>query len=232
MTDSSPIRPVQYRDGRPVPHITAWSREQVPPQPLAVIHGHGGRGLGFEDEVSHIDRHYDVPWMRMPATRGGHPRYENVHALRQRQAMSRLLCQMCGGPTLGTRRDERSLFLVASAGGRPIADGELTTSPPTHAVCARLALEHCPPLRRRGWAAALVEHTPVWGVSGLLYHPQSLEPVPTADVSGMHRISFTDDRSLRWTLAARLIIALEGVTAVTDLDVLSDEGTAVARGSR
>ncbi|MYW43979.1 hypothetical protein [Streptomyces sp. SID161] len=216
------IRPVHYWDGRPVPHIAAWSREQLPPQPLSVIYGQGGSGLGFQDEDSRIDRHQGVLWLRMPAARGGQPRYERVHSLRQRRAMSHLLCQMCGGPTIGSRPgDERTLFLVGSAGGRPIAEGEHTESPPIHAVCALLAVEYCPPLRR-GWAAALVDYTPTWGVAGLLYSPQPLEPLSSDHHDGLHRVPFTDDRRIRWTLAARLMVSLLGVTAVTDLDTLAD----------
>ncbi|MEV6806246.1 hypothetical protein [Streptomyces sp. NPDC051132] len=44
-------------------------------------------------------------------------------------------------PTVGTRPDERTLFLAGSAGGRPITSGELTTSPPVHTVCAQLTVQ-------------------------------------------------------------------------------------------
>ncbi|MFF9088670.1 hypothetical protein ACF1BE_20000 [Streptomyces sp. NPDC014991] len=222
------IRPVQYWDGAPVPFITAWSRERIPPQPLTTIHGRGGTGLGFQNEISHVDRHYGVLWPRMPAARGGRPNFMAVHALRQRQAMGRLLCQVCGGPTCGSRRsDERTLFLAAAPAGRQIADGEQTASPPVHAVCARLAVEYCPPLGR-GWAAALVEYAPVWGVAGPIYHPQTLDQLP-ADRTGVHHVPFTDERRIRWVLAARLIVTLKGVTPVTDLDALADEEIASAR---
>ncbi|MEV5350399.1 hypothetical protein [Streptomyces achromogenes] len=232
MTDTSPIRPVRYWDGTPVPFITAWSKEAVPPQPLAVIEGRGGVGLGFRDEISHIDRRYGALWMRMPATRGGQPELERVHALRQPQAMSRLLCQVCGGPTVGSRLDERTLFLAASADGRPIGEGEVTASPPVHAVCARLAVEHCRPLRR-GWTAALVQYVPIWGVAGLVYDPVTLTPFPrSSSRTGLHDIAFTDTVRLRCTLAARLLVTLEGVTPVTDLDALADEETAVIRAVR
>lgn len=233
------IRPVQYWDGTPVPFITGWSREHIPPQPLVVRRGwRGTTGLGFQDEASHVDRHYDALWPRMSAARGGRPDFVTVHALRQRQAMSRLLCQVCGGPTLGTRRpdertrrpDERTLFLVGSADGRPLIEGEQTPAPPLHAVCARLAVEYCPPLGR-GWSAALVSYAPVWGVAGLLYDPHTLQPLPTADPTGMHRVPFTDELRLRWVLAMRLVVTLVGVTPVTDLDVLADEEVAVGRGT-
>ncbi|MEV6803122.1 hypothetical protein [Streptomyces sp. NPDC051132] len=225
---SSPFRPITYWNGRPVPFITAWTKEAIPPQPLTVIHGRGGSGLGFRDEEPHIDRHYGAPWVRMPAVRRGRPDFVAIHALRQRQAMSRLLCQVCGGPTVGTWPDERTLFLAGSAGGRPIAPGEQTMSPPVHAVCARIAVEECPPLRDHGWAAALVGYAPAWGVAGAVYHPQTLKAL-TKD---LHRVPFTDSRRIRWVLAARLVITLEEVTPVTDLDVLAERELELVRVSR
>ncbi|EST24410.1 hypothetical protein [Streptomyces roseochromogenus] len=213
---STGVRPVLYRDGTPVPFITAWSGEHMPSQPVAEVCRRGGTGLGFVDEQIHVDRQYGALWVRMPAVRTGQPELRAVHALRQRQAMSRLLCQMCGGPTVGIRDDERTLFLMGAAGGHPICEGERTSSPPVHPVCARLAVENCPRLRR-GWAAALVSYTPVWGVQGVMYSPKTLEPEP--DVS----VSFMDARRLRWVLASRLLVTLEGVTAVNDLDALCED---------
>ncbi|MFI9339948.1 hypothetical protein ACIG0D_01530 [Streptomyces sp. NPDC052773] len=219
---TSAIRPVELRDGQFVPYITAWSAEEVPPQPVTVQRGRGGTGLGFRDEVSHIDRQHGVLWLRVPALRRGEPRFDTVHALRQRHAMRRLLCQVCGGPTLSAREDERALFLVAARGDTPIREGEQTASPPVHAACARLAVNYCPPLRR-GWAAALVSSTPVWGFAGLLYDPLTLQPLPAPGRTGLHRVPDTDERRLRWLLAARLIVTLENVTPVTDLDELADQ---------
>ncbi|WP_330339437.1 hypothetical protein [Streptomyces sp. NBC_00557] len=218
--EAAAVRPMRYWEGIPVPFIAAWSGERIPPQPLALRVGRGGVGLGFQDEDSHVDRQLGALWMRMPATRSGRPQFEMVHALRQRQAMTRLLCQMCGGPTIGTRRDERTLFLLGSADGEPIADGEQTTSPPLHAACALLAVDHCPFLRK-GWAAALVSHTPSWGVAGKLYDPDTLEAVPAPGRSGVHRVSFLDAERMRWILASRLVVTLEGVERVTDLEELA-----------
>ncbi|MFC5656270.1 hypothetical protein [Streptomyces nogalater] len=179
MTGTSPVRPVRYWDGVPVPFITAWSKEEIPVQELVKVHRSSGTVLGLRDETD-VERQFGVSWVRMQATRGGRPQHGRVHALRQRQAMSRMLCQLCGGPTVGTRKDERTLFLAASADGHPLLNGERTESPPVHAVCARLSVEHCQPLRRHGWTAALVRHTPVRGVAGHVYDPLTLERLPTA----------------------------------------------------
>ncbi|MCZ0210933.1 hypothetical protein OZK63_36740 [Streptomyces sp. UMAF16] len=224
MTAISPIRPVRYWDGIPVPFITAWSKEEIPVQELVKVHRSSGTTvLGLRGETD-LERQFGVSWMRMPATRGGRPQHGRVHAPRQRQAMSRLLCQLCGGPTVGTRKDEWTLFLAASADGHPLLSGERTESPPVHAACARLAVEHCPPLRNHGWTAALVRRTPVWGVAGHVYDPLTLRRLPGAPQhrDSMHRIPFTDSRRIRWTLAARLVITLGDVVPVTDLDALAD----------
>ncbi|GAA2222066.1 hypothetical protein [Streptomyces nogalater] len=233
MTSTTPIFPVRYWDGVPVPFITAWSQEQVPPQELLRVHHSGTTSLGLRGETD-VERQFGVSWMRMPVTRGGRPQHGRVHALRQRQAMSRMLCQLCGGPTVGARKDEWTLFLAAGADGHPLLNGERTESPPVHAVCARLSVQHCPPLHHRGWTAALVRRTPVRGVAGLLYDPRTLERLPDAPQhrDGMHRVPFTDTRRIRWTLAARLVITLEDVVPVTDLDALVDDETKAVKISR
>lgn len=227
---TSLVRPVEHRRGYPVPFIAPWSGEEPQAQPLT----RGPNGLAFTDE-HYIDRDCGVLWMRIPVLpRRGKPVLSDVHGLRQRQAMTRLLCQMCGGPTVGSRSDGRTLFLLGSAKGRPVREEEVTASPPVHAACARLAVEYCPHLRFRGWAAALVERTPVWGVAGPLYAPETLAAVPPLSADGLHRVPFTDGERLRWVLASRLMISLEGVQAVTDLDELVDEipRSAVNTGSR
>ncbi|MFF6985577.1 hypothetical protein [Streptomyces sp. NPDC010273] len=214
------VRPVEWWDGVPVPAITARSGEAPPPQPLM----RQRTRLGFTDEVS-TDRQYDVLWMRMPARPRGEPDYEFIHGLRQRAAMARMLCQVCYGPTPASV-GKPGLFLLGAAGGRPICDGEPTASPPVHAACARSAVEYCRPLSR-GWSAALVENTPVWGVAGTLYDPRTLAAVPPPDGRSLHRIGFADAR-IPWVLASRLMITLEGVTPVANLEDLSDAELAAA----
>ncbi len=84
--------------GRPavVPFITAWSAERsVRPEVIALP----GAGLAYRDEVPY-DRDSDGNlWTRMTLRRGcGRPEFGRVHPGRQRRAMRRLLCQVCGGP--------------------------------------------------------------------------------------------------------------------------------------
>jgi hypothetical protein len=214
------VRPVEWWYGLPVPAITARAGEEPQPQPLMRQRSR----LGFTDEVW-SDRHYEVLWMRMPSLARREPQFEVVHGLRQRRAMTRMLCQVCDGPTPAAV-GKPALFLLGADGGRPIRDGEETASPPVHAACARTAVEYCRPLGR-GWSAALVERTPVWGVAGTVYDPRTLSAVPAPEGRRLHRLPFTDAR-IRWVLASRLMVTLEGVTPVMDLEDLEDAELAAA----
>jgi hypothetical protein len=198
-----------------VPWITPWSSESSPPPPIVLRHGRGGSGIGYADEEPHVDRRDDVLWTRAAATPGvGRPHFAGIHSLRQRQAMTRMLCMICGATTLG-RPDERHLFLVHTTQGEPIVEGERTAVPPVHEDCARLAIRECPHLRR-GWTAALVTYTPPWGVAGIVYDAKTLRPVPCRgdDRDSLEYVSYADDERLRWVLAAREVITLHGVEPV------------------
>ncbi|MBZ6258887.1 hypothetical protein KVH22_25560 [Streptomyces olivaceus] len=208
-----------------VPFITPWSSEAAPPPPVVVRYGVGGTGLGYADEDSRFDRWNDALWVRAPATRGhGVPRFAGIHALRQRQAMRRELCQVCGRPTFGTLPGERSLYLLGARDGDPIREEETTQAPPVHAACALLAIRECPHLRR-GWAAALVQYAPAWGVAGILYDPATLAPLPgpAGAPDGLVEVPYIDEPRMRWVLAAREVVRLHGVEAVTDLEALAGE---------
>lgn len=77
-----------------MPYIVEWSGEQLLPS-RAVQRGRWG--IGFADETL-TDRDRDgVLWTRMSSRPGqGRPHYARLHPLRQRRAMRRLLCQVCG----------------------------------------------------------------------------------------------------------------------------------------
>jgi hypothetical protein len=203
--------------GVPVPYITPWTGETVIRAPLTVRHGR----LAYEDEGPY-DRHDDVLWVRVHYARGiGQPKWPRVHAFRQRQAVITELCMICGHPA--HQRGGRLLYVLAARDGRPIEEGETTAVPPVHPACARQAVRLCPHLRT-GWAAALVTGAPSWGVAGIRYSPDTLQPLPGPDPErpeGMVRVACTDDAGLRWVLAAREIVELVGVEPVTDLDALA-----------
>lgn len=131
-------RPRQiFWNGVHVPYIAPWEGEWKRPDPIVLRRGRGGEGIGYANEQSHVDRRHGVLWVRYGAVRGtGEPKLAGVHPLRQRQVLVHMLCQVCGGSTFGRREDERHLFLRAAKDGRPIEEGERTTTPPVCEPCA------------------------------------------------------------------------------------------------
>jgi len=132
--------------------------------------------------------------------------------------MRYMLCQVCGraapgDPDGGDSGDGRPLFVLRNV-GRPIAEGERTTSPPVCVSCARISVRKCPRLRE-GHVAALVGRTYAWGVAGLVHHPTTLAPVS----GSLQQVSY-EDPAIRWVLACRLILALHDCAPV-DLDDLA-----------
>ncbi|WP_344319253.1 hypothetical protein [Streptomyces yatensis] len=178
-----------------------------------------GTEIGYADEYGLADRWSGALWIRVPVRPGtGAPLLGRVHALRQRQAINQLLCGGCGQPTAGGRPDQRHLFLVASATRQAVVEGEKTTTPPVCDGCAlETVLEGPPP--RTGYVAALVEHTSARGVVGIVYSPDTLEPLPG---DNGHKFSFVayDDPRLRWTLACREVVSMHGCTAVDLTDLI------------
>ncbi|MCK7622510.1 hypothetical protein MUU72_05200 [Streptomyces sp. RS10V-4] len=196
-----------------VPFITPWDGEGKKPGAIERRRGIGGEGIGYADEDSPVDRRAGALWVRMAAVRGGgRPLLRKVHPLRQRQAMSHQLCQVCGGHTCGTRSDERTLFVMASADGRPISEGELTVMPPVHEVCALEAVEQCPELRK-GHVAALVGDVMPWGVAGIVHDRTTLQPLIPDDEKELTFVGYDDPR-FRWVLAMREVVSLREVTPV------------------
>ncbi|MGW0844174.1 hypothetical protein ACWD26_29365 [Streptomyces sp. NPDC002787] len=205
-----------YSGGKHVPYIAAWSREKQSTDGLVRARRIGGEGIVYHNEDPGIDRHMNALWVRTSLARGkDEPVFDNVHAMRQRRAMLHQLCQVCSETTFG-RDDERHLYLVRADAGNPIREGEKTNSPPVHPECAEEAVQMCPRLRK-GYATALVERPLGWGVAGLVYDPDTLTPLPSEDLTF---VSYDDER-LRWTLAARLVLELRGVTPVRLEDVLT-----------
>ncbi|WP_413116270.1 hypothetical protein ACK1X7_37185 [Streptomyces sp. CY1] len=216
-------RPHQYFAGSiRVPYITPWTGENARQPTMTTRLGRVGYGIGYADEYGIADRARGALWVRMPVKPGaGGPLLGRIHALRQRQAMYHMLCQGCGQPTVGGRGDQRHLFLMTSATGQPIAEGEKTVTPPSCADCAVEAALEGPPSRSR-YVAVLVEHVLVWGVAGIVYSPDTLVPVPRDSGNEFALVAYDDPR-LPWTLACREVVSLHGCTAMDlkDLTVQS-----------
>ncbi|MDH6133063.1 hypothetical protein P3T37_002457 [Kitasatospora sp. MAA4] len=196
------------------PGIATWSAERRSPSELIAV---PGRGLAYEDEIPH-DRDVDgVLWARMSLNHGGgRPEFGRVHPTRQRRAMRRLLCQVCGGPADRTEdgvlwllKDDRSDWV-----GWP--EGMAATHPPVCRSCAKGATQSCAHLRA-GFVAVRVKDSGSCGVYGTLYRPGPLRPRPVADV-----IVTSDDPQVRWILAAQMVRVLRGCQFV-DLGAAVDD---------
>jgi hypothetical protein len=147
------------------PFITQWSEEQEPP---AQIVERPGRGIAYLDETVHDRDSHDVLWFRMPSRpRQGRPLFTKVHPLRQRRAMRRLLCGVCGQPADQT--EDGTLWLLCDFRddwpGWPERMG--VTEPPVCLPCVRVASRLCPALRK-GCVAVRARRAPVAGVWGAL----------------------------------------------------------------
>jgi hypothetical protein len=198
-----PVSSLQLSDV--VPYITAWSSERTLAQPVVA----NGSGIGYADEIPY-DRDKDgVLWTRTSCSPGkGRPEFGRVHALRQRRAMRRLLCQVCGDRAHQNR--EGVLWVIGEDAANPGSwPGELTTAhPPLCEPCAARSLRMCPHLRRRSVALRVREHAPA-GVRGALYRPGV--PRPTArTVAGVAY----DDPRIRWTRAGQLVVRLVSYSVV------------------
>ena len=93
--------PFTYK-GHPVPYVTAWDSEHLT-QPLVVP---ARDGIGFDAIAGYPHRDSaGVLWQPWALRQGdGKPEYARVHGPRQRRAMRRQLCQVCGGPQPPARR--------------------------------------------------------------------------------------------------------------------------------
>lgn len=186
-----------------VPYITKWSAEQG--SGMRVIRRR--RGIGYADERPRDRDERGVLWTRVPSLPGqGRPEFGRVHARRQRRAMTRLLCQVCGGPA---GRDDRGvLWLIGEDPGDLASwpDPLLTLHPPVCAPCAGRSVRICPHLRA-GYAVLRVRAFDLAGVRGALYRPGNPDPV-AVDAVG---VAF-DDPLIRWVKAGQLIMRLQDFT--------------------
>lgn len=204
----------QYtQDGLIVPYITLWSAERWIRPRLEKRYGPHGPFLGYRDEHAYDRDGNGALWARCSTARGkGRARFELVHSLRQRNAMLRSLCQVCGTALLNSGQ-ERTLFLVRGI-GQPIAEGERTGAPPVCEGCAPIASRDCPHLRA-GHAAAWVTRALVWGVAGTVYDLDTLQPMADMDLVD---VPYTSPL-IRQVIAHRMVETLHGCTPV-DLDTL------------
>lgn len=202
--DRSPTaRPSRYNPrllggGAVVPYIGSWTGEEI--RPTTIICRPGG-GIGYADETI-LDRdEWGVLWARMAGRIGvGKPLFTELHPVRQRRAMLRLLCQVCAMPA--DRSEDGNLWLVPEKEvgrweGWP--EGMSTIHPPLCGKCAKISVRMCPALRPR-WVA-MRAHSRACGVTGAVFAPGGRFP---RLVQNNDEVIQFGDPAIRWVQAALL----------------------------
>lgn len=148
---------IQDWNGRPVPWITRWSNEVVR-QEVGVRLTKEGLRAAYKDGNNEYERG-NILWQREGVTRGGVPQYAQVSTPRQRAAMRKRLCQVCG-----TKIPEGPIrWLLAP---EVLHDGDKTMSAPTCDDCIPIALDLCPHLKKGDHVIAVVEEYELWAAYG------------------------------------------------------------------
>lgn len=196
-----------------VPYITPWTGEREPD--FKVVERRSG-GIGYARE-SVLDRdELGVLWSRLSSAPGrGRPAWGDVHPMRQRRAMARLLCQVCTEPA--DRNADGVLWLWKDHRDhwRGWPEDMWMPEPPVCRSCARLAVRLCPSLRP-GAVAIRSGECPVIGVSGLVFQPDRRGPVPTRHTNVPY-----DSPMAQWVLADKLLRALHD-TVLVPMEELAD----------
>jgi hypothetical protein len=206
---SRPVLPTVGRGGV-VPYIVAWSGEHT--LPTRVVQGQR-LGIGYADETL-TDRDRDgVLWTRMSSRPGeGRPLYAQLHPLRQRRAMRRLLCQVCAEPAQYNEQGHLWLVLPSEEDEEDWPEGVINPYPPVCLRCARLSVRQCPPLRRR--FVAVRAHSVLYGVFGVRFRPGHSCPQLADDDD--EPVGYRDP-IIHWMQATQLVRTLHDCTVV-DLD--------------
>ncbi|MFC6093376.1 hypothetical protein [Saccharothrix lopnurensis] len=192
-TDGDRVKPV-------VPYVAMWS-EEVVEEPRLVEHP-SGAGIAYADEILGDRDSRGVLWDRAAIAPGhGKPQFAKIHVHRQRRAMRKLLCQVCGQPA--DEDEDGVLWLLPDRTGRWAGWPEemLVSEPPVCAPCLALATRVCPALRKEGHLVIRAGSCPTYGVEGFRYRAgPRRRPVPVE----RELVSFADP-AIAWALASKLV---------------------------
>ena len=162
-------------NGRPVPWITRWTGEVQPDRfDYGVqILGDVGKGqfrVTYQDGKNVRDGK-GILWQREGIGRKGEPMYADVSTYRQRSAMKKGLCQVCGVKITDTPMN----FLIPIIAGMEHYDKNTTVTmqAPVCLECVPLAIRMCPALKREGYQHLKVLAYSLWGVFGQVTYPNA-----------------------------------------------------------
>jgi hypothetical protein len=201
--------------GSVVPYIGSWTGEANCPTQVV---RRPDNGIGYADETI-LDRdQWGVLWTRIPSRVGvGHPLFKELHTVRQRRAMRRLLCQVCAQPA---DRTEQGMLWLVPGGDVDDRSGwprQMTTIyPPLCVACARISVRMCPALRVG--AVAVRAHSRVRGVNGVVFEPAGR--YPGLSVTDRGEVIPYDGPEIAWVQAVLLVRSLYDA-AIVDLDGLT-----------
>lgn len=202
--------------GAVVPYIGMWTGEEF--LSTQVVQ-HASGGLGYADEML-LDRdEWGVLWTRVTVGIGaGRPLFDKLHPLRQRRAITRLLCQVCAQPA--DRTEQGHLWLLPEQPSyEPDWPKDIPiTLPPVCLACARLSVRMCPALRPT--YIAFRARSRICGVRGIQFAPVHPLPRPVPEVED-EEFFYYDDPAIRWVMATQRARTVHDCVFV-DLDQLLD----------
>lgn len=201
--------------GGVVPYVTVWTGE---PTVRTTVVQRGRWGIGYADELL-TDRDRDgVLWTRTVSRPGhGRPMYKQMHPVRQRRAMRRLLCQVCGQPADYTEQGHLWLAVEQQDKWPDWPEDSISPFPPVCTGCAARSVRACPPLRR-GFTAFRAQST-LYGVIGVQFLPGPAYPeVVLAEDDGGRPVAFSHP-AIHWTQATQLTRTMHDCVSI-DLDAL------------
>ncbi|TVZ84851.1 hypothetical protein [Streptomyces sp. BK340] len=196
--------------GRPVPYITAWSGEQVLQPPVIVV----GGGIAYAGPTPGRGS-AGLLWKPWAINQGvGEPLWKVVHGPRQRRAMRKFLCQVCGGPADRDKRGWLWLLEDHRDEGPKWPHGEMTVHPPVCRSCAPVAARLCPHLRREGVVPVRVGDVILDAVYGQRFYTG-----PLGLVGGEMDVFLMTSWRARWVVGGQLAASLARCTVLDPAEV-------------
>jgi len=166
-------------------------------------------GIGYADEMLADRDQHGVLWQRrLSRPCLGRPVFGQVHPVRQRRTMQRLLCSICAGPPDITEAGVLWLIRDYRDDWPGWPDGMGVTEPPVCLSCARYSVRACPALRM-GYVAVRAGQSTVAGVYGARYQAGHPHPVAVE-----HTTVAFDDPAIRWIQAAQLVREITQCTII------------------